>query len=144
MGLIIGIDVGGTFTDVVAWDPATDRLHNTKVPSTPPELEGGVVRGVHKILEIAGREPSGVDRIIHGTTISLNAILERKGACLGLLTTAGFEGTLTIGRARRTSLYDYFIDAETPIFLCPRPPRCWSRPPSAGARGTAGPFPRGR
>lgn len=134
MSLLIGIDVGGTFTDVVAWDRSASRLYSTKVPSTPPELESGVVRGVEKILEIAGRGPADVERIIHGTTISLNAILERKGACLGLLTTAGFEGTLEIGRQKRSILYDYFIDAETPIFLCPRR-RIYGVPQRTGPEG---------
>ncbi len=134
MGLLVGVDVGGTFTDVVAWDPAAGRLHSTKVPSTPPELESGVVRGVQKILAIAGRGPHEVERIIHGTTISLNAILEHKGARLGLLTTAGFEGTLEIGRQKRSVLYDYFIDAETPIFLCPRR-RIYGIPQRTGPEG---------
>ncbi len=135
MSLTIGVDVGGTFTDVVAWDPTDPQLVlSTKVPSTPPELEDGVVQGVRKILGIAGREPRDVERIIHGTTISLNALLERKGACLGLLTTAGFEGVLSIGRQSRSSLYDYFIDSETPTFLCPRR-RIYGIPERVGADG---------
>jgi N-methylhydantoinase A len=94
----IGIDTGGTFTDVVVYEPDTGAVSITKVPSTPDRPE----RAVSDAL--AGLEPSITygDRVVHGTTVATNALLQRSGARLALLTTAGFRDTLEIGRTRRT------------------------------------------
>lgn len=119
-GLSIGVDVGGTFTDIVAWDADSGEFFNTKVPSTPPVQEEGVVDGIQRILDTSGRSPAEIERIVHGTTVGLNAVLEKKGAKLGLLTTDGFQGTLAIGRQLRSKLYDLNNRPETPTFLCPR------------------------
>ena len=119
-GITIGIDIGGTFTDVVAYDHDARRLFSVKVPSTPPDLVDGFMLGLRRVLEVSGSSPSHVSRLIHGTTIATNAVLEQKGARLGILTTAGFEDVLIIGRQKRTEMYDLFIDAETPVFLAPR------------------------
>jgi N-methylhydantoinase A len=120
MGVIIGLDIGGTFTDVVALDQDSNVLFSTKVPSTHADLVDGFIRGVQRVLALAGRAPDDVERIIHGTTIATNAVLEHRGAVIGILTTAGFEDTLIIGRQFRSEMYDLFIDAETPTFLAPR------------------------
>jgi N-methylhydantoinase A len=116
----VGIDIGGTFSDVVAYDFASQQLFSTKVPSTPPRLFEGFMRGLEKVLETAGAQPGQIDRLIHGTTIATNAVLERKGARIGILATDGFEDVLVIGRQRRSEMYNLFIDPETPIFLAPR------------------------
>lgn len=116
----IGIDIGGTFSDVVAYDFTGQRLYTAKVPSTPPRLFEGFMRGLEKVLATAGARPADVDRLIHGTTIATNAVLERKGARLGILETDGFEDVLVIGRQRRSEMYNLFIDPETPTFLAPR------------------------
>ncbi len=118
--LTVGIDIGGTFTDVVAYDHDDGRLASVKVPSTPPNLVDGFMRGLARILDGIDAAPSQVSRLIHGTTIATNAVLEQKGARLGILTTEGFQDVLIIGRQKRTEMYDLFIDAETPIFLAPR------------------------
>ncbi len=115
----IGIDVGGTFTDVVCLEGGT-RLSIAKVPTTPRHLVDGILEGVAKILEVAGRKPQDVERFIHSTTIATNAILEHKGATMGLLMTEGFEDVLEIGRQKRSQMYDLFLDTETPVFLAPR------------------------
>ena len=115
----IGVDVGGTFTDVVA--SVDGRLAQvTKVPSTPGHLVEGVLNGVESILERINGSGSRVQRFVHGTTIGTNAVLERKGARIAVLTTEGFEDVLELGRLRRSALYDLFADAETPVFLAPR------------------------
>lgn len=103
---VIGSDVGGTFTDLVAWDGL--RLVTTKVPSTPEDQSIGVVEGAVRL---------GVDahRLLHGTTVATNALLERTGATTALITTSGFEDVLEIGRQDRPSLYDTFHDRETPL-----------------------------
>lgn len=119
--LSIAIDVGGTFTDVVG-TTASGKMALTKVPSTPADPSIGVVTGMSSLLKTMGYEPTDVSRFIHGTTVATNAVVEKKGAITGLLTTAGFEDVLTVGRQKRSELYNLFIDSETPEFLVPR--RC--------------------
>jgi N-methylhydantoinase A len=120
VGLVIGIDIGGTFTDVVALDEKGVVATFAKVPSTPQNPENAVLIGVDKILKQSGAHVDELDRVVHSSTISLNAIIERKGARLGILCTQGFRDLLIIGRQKRTPMYDLFLDAETPLFLCPR------------------------
>lgn len=120
MGMTIGIDIGGTFTDVVALDGDGRVSSFTKVPSTPQDPGVAVVSGVEKILEMSGRGVGDLERVVHSSTVSLNAILERKGARLGVLCTEGFGDLLIIGRQKRTDMYDLFLEPETPLFLCPR------------------------
>ena len=115
----IGVDIGGTFTDIVALD-RTGRLALTKVPSTPKDLLDGIGAAVTQVLALAGARPADVDRFIHGTTVATNAILEQKGAVTALLTTEGFEDVLELGRMKRSRMYDLAMDAEVPTFLAPR------------------------
>lgn len=113
----IGIDVGGTFTDVVLVDDRTGELYFTKTLTTPPDLWVGVLTGIDKILRIAGARMSDVEYIVHGTTIGTNALLERKGSKTGLITTEGFRDVLEIGRVQRpaAALYNLFIDNPQPL-----------------------------
>jgi N-methylhydantoinase A len=120
MRLLVGIDVGGTFTDAVAFDQASGRLWTAKARSTPADQSEGFADALLEVLKAAGGRPEQVERIVHGTTVGTNAILERKGARIGILTTAGFEDTLYIGRQKRSEMYDLFIEPETPGFLAPR------------------------
>jgi N-methylhydantoinase A len=116
----VAVDIGGTFTDVVAVDPASGRYHTVKVSTTPHSLVEGVRAGTIAVLDQVGARAHEVSRFVHGTTIGTNAVLERKGAMTGILATEGFQDTLEIGRLKRTRMYDLFIDAETPVFLAPR------------------------
>ncbi len=113
----IAVDIGGTFTDVVGWDGTA--IHAVKVPSVPADLIAGVSAGVEAVLARIGRPAAEVERFVHGTTVATNAVLEEKGACIGLLATKGFEDVLEIGRQKRFSMYDLFADADTPAFLAP-------------------------
>lgn len=115
----IGVDIGGTFTDIVA---IVDRQHlaYTKVPSTPKDLLIGVRDAVSRILALTGAAPADVARFIHGTTLATNAVVERKGAVMAVLTTEGFEDALELGRQRRAQMYDLDMEADTPVFLAPR------------------------
>jgi N-methylhydantoinase A len=115
----VGVDVGGTFTDLVLFDPASGGLSVAKVPSTPANQADGVMAG----LALALPELSRLDRLVHGTTVSTNALLERKVATVGLVTTRGFRDALEIGRTRRMlpSLYDTTFVRPAP--LVPRPLR---------------------
>ncbi len=119
MTLEIGIDIGGTFTDIACLEDGR-TLHMAKVPTTPGDLVKGVWQGVERILAAAGHPPAAVARFIHSTTIATNAILEQKGALTGVLMTEGFEDALEIGRQKRSDMYDLDLDAETPVFLSPR------------------------
>jgi N-methylhydantoinase A len=103
----LGVDVGGTFTDLVWWDG--EVLRSAKTSSTPDQSEG-VIGGATKLL--AG---AAVDRFLHGTTVATNALLERRGASVAFITTAGFEDTIEIARQDRPSLYDSFADRATPL-----------------------------
>ena len=114
----IGVDTGGTFTDLICRrDGYPDVV--LKVPSTPSEPSKAVMSGVRQILKAAGGEMSAVRRFVHGTTVATNAVLERKGAKSGLITTSGFADVLEIGRQMRTDIYELQLDPETPVFLAP-------------------------
>jgi N-methylhydantoinase A/oxoprolinase/acetone carboxylase beta subunit len=115
----VAVDIGGTFTDVVVLDNGK-VVTFAKVPSTPRRLADGIVNGVLTALGQAKLTPPQVERFAHGTTVATNAVLERKGATVGLLATDGFEDALEIGRMKRRELYDLFIDVQTPVFLAPR------------------------
>lgn len=95
----LGVDVGGTFTDLLLHDEKTRRTFQAKTPSTPEDQSIGVAEGVKLICEKAGISPSDIDLILHGTTVATNAVLEGKGARVGLLVTEGFEYTLHLAKA---------------------------------------------
>ena len=116
----MAVDIGGTFTDVVAADVQTGEYDVVKVPTTPTRLVDAVREGTLAALRRIGAEPGSVVRFIHGTTVATNAVLEQSGARIGLLTTAGFEDILEIGRLKRSRMYDLMVDPQTPIFLAPR------------------------
>ncbi|HJU32026.1 MAG TPA: hydantoinase/oxoprolinase family protein [Hyphomicrobiaceae bacterium] len=97
-GVIIGVDTGGTFTDVTLLDPVTGRIWSAKTPSTPDDPSRGFGSGIGEALAAAGLSGSDVARVLHGTTIATNLILEGKGARTALITTAGFKYVLEIGR----------------------------------------------
>ncbi|UCF55878.1 MAG: hydantoinase/oxoprolinase family protein, partial [Deltaproteobacteria bacterium] len=115
----IGVDIGGTFTDVVCLKD-NKALYSTKVSSTPKDLIEGIVKGVKRTQDIVKFEYNEIERFIHGTTIATNVTLEKKGATVGVLMTEGFRDVLEIGRIHRTEIYNLFIDEQTPTFLAPR------------------------
>ncbi|MBA2768130.1 MAG: hydantoinase/oxoprolinase family protein [Sporichthyaceae bacterium] len=98
MRLRIGIDTGGTFTDVVALDADTGRVLTTKTPSTPADPAKGFMAGVHKALQALGATGADVESVSHGTTVATNQLLEGKVGDLGLITTEGYEFLLEIAR----------------------------------------------
>jgi N-methylhydantoinase A len=109
---IVGIDVGGTFTDLTAVDEATGRVVVTKVPSRPRHEADAVLAGL-AALGIAARD---VRRLVHGTTVGTNAVLERRGARVAVITTAGFRDLIEIGRTKR-NIPALFV----PTFVRPKP-----------------------
>ena len=95
----LGVDVGGTFTDLLLHDERTQRTYQAKTPSTPQDQSIGVAAGVKLICDKAGISPSEISLILHGTTVATNAVLEGRGARVGLLVTEGFEYTLHLAKA---------------------------------------------
>ena len=114
----VGIDIGGTFTDLVLLESRNGRLCNEKVLTTPNDPSAGALQGLERILDRNGVEPGRVRHLIHGTTLVANAIIERRGARVALITTAGFRDILEIGTEWRYDTYDLFM--ETPRPLVPR------------------------
>jgi N-methylhydantoinase A len=111
----IGVDIGGTFTDLVWVDETTGGVRVSKLLTTPKEPAQAVEQGVVALLHDAASAPASVSTLIHGTTLATNAVIERKGAMAGLLTTAGFRDALEIGREGRYDMYDLFIDPPAPL-----------------------------
>ncbi|MEV5741365.1 hydantoinase/oxoprolinase family protein [Microbispora rosea] len=113
MTTVIGVDVGGTFTDLVLHDAATGEIRVAKQPTTPSAPERGVLAAVDAAVppELLAR----CRHFVHGTTVGLNALLERRGATVGLITTAGFRDVLEIRRGDRDDPYDLFWTPPPPL-----------------------------
>src|SRR5690242_14131200 len=99
MSYRLGVDVGGTFTDVLLMDESSGTTWRAKTPSTPADQSLGVLHGIGQACEQAGIAMSDVAQVLHGTTVATNAILEGKGATVGLVTTRGFRQVLQIARS---------------------------------------------
>ncbi|MGE0119902.1 MAG: hydantoinase/oxoprolinase family protein [Dongiaceae bacterium] len=117
-GFEIGVDIGGTFTDVVCYRRG-EPIRLIKVSSTRSDPSIAVLEALRTIEERWGIKPRQISRFAHGTTVATNAVLERKGARVGLLTTKGFKDILEIGRQARRALYSVILQPETPGFLVP-------------------------
>ena len=97
MSYMIGVDVGGTFTDFSVFNQETGELFNYKDSSTPADPSRAIVKGVQDVLEIKKAAPEEVSYLAHGTTVGTNALIEKKGCRLGLITTKGFKDLMEIG-----------------------------------------------
>ena len=118
MGLRFGVDTGGTFTDVCAYDDQTGRVHVHKVSSTPDDPGRAIVQGLTELLGRLDRPIEDVAYFAHGTTVGTNALLTNSGVPTGLITTRGFRDLLELGRGRRPDMYD--PRADKPLPLVPR------------------------
>jgi len=110
-GWRLGVDIGGTFTDLLLLEPSGETSRVEKVPTTPSDLAVGVLDGLSRL----GVPCTEADMIVHGTTVGLNAFLERKGAPTGLVTTAGFRDVYEIARHNRVETYDLFYLKPKPL-----------------------------
>ena len=99
MSYRLGVDVGGTFTDLLLINEGTGETHTAKVPSTPEDSSIGVLNGIARICDESGVNPAEISRVMHGTTVATNAVLTGRGAKVGLVTTAGYEDTLQVARS---------------------------------------------
>ncbi len=111
-GCRIAVDIGGTFTDLVLLEDGLATA-TVKTPTTPDDPSEGVESGVVRLLE--ERSAKGVGELVHGTTLVSNALIERKGAVTGMVTTRGFRDVLEIGREQRYDLYDLFLEMPEPL-----------------------------
>ena len=114
MRFVIGVDIGGTFTDFVAYDHSTRRLYTEKVLTTPDRPADAVVQGLEMLDSKYGVKLRDTSNILHATTLATNAVIERKGAQTGLLTTSGFEDILDIRKGLRYNQYDLNIQLPAP------------------------------
>ena len=112
-GAVIGIDTGGTFTDFVLMDGDSLRIH--KVPSTPENPARAVLRGLAEVLGQEDIGPEALASVVHGSTVATNTLLERRGARVVLITTAGFEDVIEIGRQTRKEIYDLNVEKAPPL-----------------------------
>ncbi|RWB66297.1 hydantoinase/oxoprolinase family protein [Mesorhizobium sp.] len=112
---IVGCDVGGTFTDFCARRLGTGSAVLHKRPSTPADPAQAVLLGLQEMLSLHGIEPESVGRFAHGTTVATNALLQRKGAKIAMVTTKGFRDLVEIGRQVRPLIYDLQTDASAPL-----------------------------
>ena len=115
MTVRIGLDVGGTFTDIVMIDPRNGLKASKKVRSTPTDPSDAILNGVKSMLDEYGIQSNEVVFFGHGTTVVTNMIVERKGAKIALLTTSGFRDVLELARQSRPSVYDYSVSRPKPI-----------------------------
>ena len=106
MDYLIGVDVGGTFTDFTTFDKRTKTLLHFKDRSTPDDPSRAIVEGILHMLEVNGKVPSDISYLAHGTTVATNALIEKTGGKVGLITTKGFKAVMEIGDQKRPSLYD--------------------------------------
>ena len=113
--LSMAFDIGGTFTDFVLYDDRTETVYTLKVASTPDKPERAVLSGISDLLAQGGVAAGDVDRVLHATTVATNAVLERKGAATGLITTEGFRDVLIIGRQKRYETYDLYLEKPRPL-----------------------------
>ena len=120
--MLLGVDVGGTFTDAVLVHDG--RLVTAKAPTTPRDQSEGVLAAIRKVCEQAGAEPSEIEEFSHGMTVATNALLEGNGARTALVATEGFTDIVELGRQNRAELYR----------LCATRPRRWYQCSCASGR----------
>lgn len=115
MRYMVGVDVGGTFTDVTLVDPTSGNIENHKLPSTPQDPSKAIMNGIRDLLDKHSIPNGQVTYLAHGTTVATNALIERKGAETALIVTEGFKDLLEIARQTRPSLYDLFQEKPEPM-----------------------------
>ncbi len=111
----IGLDIGGTFTDLVLLNEATGEIRLHKILTTPDDPAAAALQGVADVCRAAGLTPADVEMLVHGTTLVTNAIIERTGPPTALLTTRGFRDILEMGKEQRYDIYDLFLGFPEPL-----------------------------
>ncbi len=106
MSYMIGVDVGGTFTDLSVFNTQTEQIFNYKLSSTPQDPSQAIVTGIETLLGLLGMQAEQISYLAHGTTVATNALIEKKGARIGIITTEGLKDLMEIGWQKRPNLYD--------------------------------------
>jgi len=115
MAWMIGVDVGGTFTDFFAFDDADDRIVLHKVASTPGNPAQAVIAGLREVSERHGIDLGAITRLSHGTTVATNALIQRRGGKVALVVTEGFRDLIEIGRQIRPHVFSLQDDYPAPL-----------------------------
>ena len=113
--LHIGVDVGGTFTDLVVTIDGENRTVLHKLPSTPERPDRAIIDGIRQVLAAEGLAAAEVSHLAHGTTVGTNALIQRRGGKVALVTSEGFRDLLEIGRQTRPKVYDIHLDHPKPL-----------------------------
>ncbi len=113
--LRVAFDIGGTFTDFVLYDERAKRTRFWKVLSTPSEPSRGALAGLKELLASEGVPPSEITHVLHATTVAANAVIERKGSRVALVTTGGFRDIIVMGRQKRYDTYDVYLEMPKPL-----------------------------
>ena len=111
----LGVDIGGTFIDFCLWDEANDTLHNLKVLTTPQTPGAELLRGLDLLQERHGISAADITSFVHGTTVGINTVIQRKGASLALITTENFEDVVELARLRMPEAYSLFSRRGAPL-----------------------------
>src|SRR5690554_1738784 len=111
----IGVDIGGTFIDFCVLDTRTNEVNTLKVLTTPDKPGSELREGLELLTERHGLDPAQVETFVHGTTVGINTVIQRKGAKLALVTNAGFEDVVELGRLRLPEMYSLFCAAPEPL-----------------------------
>ncbi|HEX9327513.1 MAG TPA: hydantoinase/oxoprolinase family protein, partial [Reyranella sp.] len=115
MGMRVGVDIGGTFIDFCLWDETREELHSLKVLTTPQTPGAELLRGLDLLQERHGVSPTDITSFVHGTTVGINTVIQRKGAPLALLTTENFEDVVELARLRMPEAYSLFSRRGAPL-----------------------------
>src|SRR6266536_245168 len=115
MGIRVGVDIGGTFIDFCLWDESSRELHSLKVLTTPQTPGAELLRGLDLLQERHGVSPADITSFVHGTTVGINTVIQRKGARLALLTTENFEDVVELARLRMPEAYSLFSRRGAPL-----------------------------
>jgi N-methylhydantoinase A len=111
----IGVDIGGTFIDFCALDERSGALHTLKVLTTPADPGQEVMDGITLLQSRHGMDPADVTAFVHGTTVGINTVIQRKGAAMALFTTAGFEDVVELARLRMPDMQSLFCARPDPL-----------------------------
>src|SRR5689334_23605347 len=112
----LGVDVGGTFTDLIYVDDEAGEILVHKVPTTPDDPSQGTVQGIRELTEQAGASPSSLEQVFHGTTIATNIVIEHNGARVGMITTEGYRDILHIARHKKPVNFSNYQDLPWQAF----------------------------
>ena len=116
MAYRLGVDIGGTHTDVILYHESNTEMTSTIVPTNPLDVNVGILDGINKIADLGRIQKKAIDQFVYGGTLAINMLLEHRDVKIGLIATEGFRDILVIGKAaRRGNIYDIQMEAQRPL-----------------------------